>query len=1043
MTDTGRVARARRSADVPLTLESPVAVRAYAIPVKRGGRRAEVADKDRPTPTPAPWTWPDVEVVVDTETRVDETQRLTFGWYQIRRRGRLWREGPISADDLSSAEQAIVKRYVQQHRADDGRPLYPLTRQEFADYLLWGYGWQAEALIVGFNLAFDLSRLAIGAHKARGDGYKLRYWRRSRHETDERAHRYRPDVTVHAIDARRQFIRFQKPQTVDPAHLRPDGTSPQGNFLDLHTLAYAFSDRNLSLASAALLFGCAQRKQTRDVVYGVVDEAHIDYCRQDVRVTAELLDKLHEEYGRHTIRSILPATQLVSPAALGKAYLRAMGVTPLVERGGNVSRDVLGKSMTAYLGGRVETGMRRVDLPCVYVDATSMYSSVFALLKLWRTITAAEFRVEDATADAGAYLASLTRERLLAPAAWPALAGGFCRVRPAGHLLPVRAQFRAAAGAEDAPGDGQYQIALTPLDSGGRDLWYPLGDLAACKVLTGEVPAVLEAIRIVPSERQIPLEAVRLRGELAIDPTGEDFFQRLIEARKRVDRTSREGRRLDLFLKTMASAAAYGIFAEVRELPALGGRGAAVDVWADHHFRVGSVKHRLEEPGPYCFPPVAATVTAGARLMLALLQAEVEAAGGRFIAGDTDALIIVASRDGGPIACSGGELRLPDGSPAIEALSWATVDAIRERLNRLNPYDRSSVPDLFKLEDECFRLLGHDEEGKPIVDRSTRVDLRCVAISPKRYALFEVASDGRPMIRRASQHGLGYFLPPTERPLLDEADEEGKASWSELVWRRIIDEVRDGDPGPAPGWFSTLAPSSVSVTRWSALEPYRVFNAGRRYRRRIKPAHFLLIAHDDPMVALPPGYDRNRLTPIAPFSREPSAWLTLHWRNRFDGAPLKLTTRPGGEPGRIRVRTYRDVVTDYRLHPDPKAMGPDGGHVRRGTVGVLGRLPIRATAVRYIGKETARLEEEESGLLRLGAEPFTEYVDAAEDWTKLAERLRRLRDSGDLTVMEIARTADASRRTVQYWLNGTQVPRSRAARRALGRLVQSRRQPTH
>lgn len=192
----------------------------------------------------------------DTETRIDATPRLTFGWYQIRRRGKLYREGPISADDLSAAEQAIVDRYVAAHRSDDGRALHPLTRQAFADYLLWGYGWKAESLLVGYNIAFDLSRLAIGAYRARGGGYKLRYWRRSKAETDERAHRYRPDVVVQAIDARRQFTRFQKPQDVDPAHLGPDGKPPRGNFLDLHTLAYAFSDRNLSLDSAARLFGC-------------------------------------------------------------------------------------------------------------------------------------------------------------------------------------------------------------------------------------------------------------------------------------------------------------------------------------------------------------------------------------------------------------------------------------------------------------------------------------------------------------------------------------------------------------------------------------------------------------------------------------------------------------------------------------------------------------------------------------------------------------------------------------------------------------------
>ena len=158
----------------------------------------------------------------------------------------------------------------------------------------------------------------------------------------------------------------------------------------------------------------------------------------------------------------------------------------------------------------------------------------------------------------------------------------------------------------------------------------------------------------------------------------------------------------------------------------------------------------------------------------------------------------------------------------------------------------------------------------------------------------------------------------------------------------MIDDVRGRDPGAEPPWFDSLAPSRAAITSWDALEPYRRLNARRRYPNRIKPANFLIVAHDDPLVALPTGFDRTRLTPIAPFSREPAEWLGLPWRNRFDGEPLSLTTKSGGVPGRIRVRTYRDVVADHRLHPDPKAMAPDGGHVRRSTVGVVGRLPVRA-----------------------------------------------------------------------------------------------------
>ena len=42
-----------------------------------------------------------------------------------------------------------------------------------------------------------------------------------------------------------------------------------------------------------------------------------------------------------------------------------------------------------------------------------------------------------------------------------------------------------------------------------------------------------------------------------------------------------------------------------------------------------------EEPGEFCFPPIASSITAGARLLLGLLQTGVEERGGTYLACDT------------------------------------------------------------------------------------------------------------------------------------------------------------------------------------------------------------------------------------------------------------------------------------------------------------------------------------------------------------------------------------------------------------------------
>ena len=89
----------------------------------------------------------------------------------------------------------------------------------------------------------------------------------------------------------------------------------------------------------------------------------------------------------------------------------------------------------------------------------------------------------------------------------------------------------------------------------------------------------------------------------------------------------------------------YGVFAEFRQLPG----PATVEGFGLYPFtaRVTSP----EEPGEFCFPPLAATITGAGRLLLALAQADVEAGGGCYVACDTDSLVIVSTRVGGLVAC--------------------------------------------------------------------------------------------------------------------------------------------------------------------------------------------------------------------------------------------------------------------------------------------------------------------------------------------------------------------------------------------------------
>ena len=100
----------------------------------------------------------------------------------------------------------------------------------------------------------------------------------------------------------------------------------------------------------------------------------------------------------------------------------------------------------------------------------------------------------------------------------------------------------------------------------------------------------------------------------------------------------------------------------------------------------------IEQPGRFYFPLLGALITAGGRLLLGMIERCVRDAGGTYMCCDTDALIIVASKEGGTV-------RMPDGTPPVRALSWQQVKGIAGRFDSLSPYDRKIVPHLLRLTD--------------------------------------------------------------------------------------------------------------------------------------------------------------------------------------------------------------------------------------------------------------------------------------------------------------------------------------------------------
>jgi hypothetical protein len=673
------------------------------------------------------WRKPRLLLVLDTETATDFGQALLFGCARVYR---LDKHGPylieegeslFHADDLAERDPVGYQRLLA-YAERQGIRLR--SRRGFVKEVLWPIGYEARAWIVGFNLPFDLSRLAVGCNlpaRAGSRGFSLILWDYFDQKSGQwTASRFRPLIMIEPIDNKRAITRFSRvedprgdyliPEDDPYAKPNPKYTFP-GNFLDLRTLGYALTGESHSLASACETFRVKHPKRKAEK-HGVITARYVDYCRRDVLATSELAFALLEEYERHPIG--LRPTQARSPASIAKAYLDAMAILPFLQRHPVASRQLLGDAMVAYIGGRVETRLRRQLVPVVYVDFLSMYPTVNANMGLWRFFTAERIETSDATAEARALVHRVELDDLFERDCWRELPI-LCLVEADGEVLPARAMYERG---------GAWQIGVNPLHS-RMPVWMTLADAVAAKLLGGNAPRILEAVGLTPVGLQRFLRPARLLGEIEVDPARDDFFRVIVEERERLKHlpdlpeSEREWRRR--LLKVIVNAASYGITAEMNETR-LGSATTPVTVYGlGEPFK--QPLHAVEQPGRYCFPPLAAFITGAARLMLAMLERCVTDLGGSHVMADTDSMAIVASDHDGLIPCNGGPHCFPDGAQAVLALSYAQVDEIVERFRSLSPYDPGLIGSILKIEEV---YTGPDGE---------RLQLQAHSISAKRYAL--------------------------------------------------------------------------------------------------------------------------------------------------------------------------------------------------------------------------------------------------------------------------------------------------------------------
>ncbi len=970
----------------------PVAIRAFLQGLDAPKPRSSYRQMRRVPPS-------EYTLVFDTETATDAAQQIRFGTYQVRKDGAIDEAGIFyDPESLTDAELTTLRRFA------DRQSLRVRTVAEFIDEVFYPVGYELRALIVGFNLPFDISRLAVEHASARGKtmrgGFTFQLSRNRRW----------PRLHVKHLSQRAALIRFAMTagnRAGRGMRRRRQKRAPRrGFFIDVKTLAAALTSRSFNLAELAEFLGVPNRKLTTEQHGGPLTEEYLTYAERDPQATWECFIRLRHRYAEHGLAAT-PVYWVYSEAGLGKAYLREMGITPWRQAQPDADPTLIGTIMGSYYGGRSEVRIRRDIRQVAYCDFLSMYPTVCILMDLWRFVTAEGFDCADATAEARTLLSETSVTALQRPELWRGLPV-LVQVLPAGDLFPVRSQYGQ---------DTHYTIGLNRLTS-RAPLWFTLADCMAATILGGKVPNVVQAIRFTPRKRQAGLRSVAITGnaEYRIDPNCDDFYRRLIELRAEIKHRNGSGdaadaARLDAeqqAIKILANSTSYGIFVELN-VDELAKPAPAICHGSGEPFVVDVAQ--AETPGRYFHPLLATLITGAARLMLAITERLILDQGLEWACCDTDSMVIAK-----PLAMQ-------------EASFLARVGAIRDWFRPLNPYaGLAGKGSILKLEGANYDAGGGNLRG-------AQTPLYCFAVSPKRYALFNCDPAEMPVLRKASAHGLGHLRdpygaakpPPFVPEPIVQLSEIGVDRWQHDFWYRVVSAALAEHPEQValddlPN-FGRPAVSRYAATTPTLLRWFKGYNRGKPYREQVRPFGFLLAfqaKREDGPAALEAAPASERRKPAASaLSHAPRAVAP------FDPDPAKAAQRcfdrDSGKPVPARqLKTYQQALLRYHLHPDPKCLG-----ARYADHGPTGRRHVEAVAVHLIGKEANRWEEQ----FHLGEDPKaqSEYGMAPGERERA---LAAVREAAAIHgVAALARVAAISRRHISAILAGRTVPTNAAVLR--------------
>lgn len=887
----------------------------------------------------------------------------------------------------------------------------PIPQKELTE-LLMRCCWTDRAALAAFQVPVEIGRLQVRwvtADRDPGRGGIVctlatvpgKAWRRQPAcENGEIEDPDLPRIVVSAIDARRHRIWFK------PVHKMPRW---DGVFVSLQTFAEGLcgGERFERISDALEAFDVDGSPPT--------DASGFELALAEVRAQCRLFPVLLEQHVG--LCPDEPPTPYLSAGTYAKALLRKAVRQPPLWRWPDFPRDALAATEAAYYAGEVFVHLRGTKLPALLLDFGGAYTIAGTLIGAWDVLAAEEVVVQDVEPEEASRLLVRVAEEFRAFArgygpppsqeSWEA-AWMTVFVEPGSQLLPHR------------PRDGETWTATrAPLTYRKGDLPFQAPDLIGHLIEGGELPPITRALRLLPKGR-ITRGIVTLPTGREVDLATDDLVRVLGDERFRIPNDPRfnwhKRRRLRGLLKGITVSALAGLTVQVNDdEPTEGQRTQRV-----FDFRTGKPTdwpvHVLEKPGDWYWPPLAAAITATARLLLHLVIEAVHAAGGIVAYWDTDSVLIVALPEGGLVPCPGGSERMPDGREAVRALSFAEVRAIQWRIDELldvpddaRPYVTASAPDGTWARVPQPRMLELEPENYdgPCGFRTTQY---VATRASKKYHLYRTEHvgghveivDGCPTLieptpERASRPHAIRPVWTSAHALPYEAPEEAPA-WLIDGTKHLL-EIEWGMPSAIPAFSDAPAimvvPASRpdTIGRHPAARPYCRLGVGQM---KLGGGQVVAPLHSS-------------------FDPQTADWRdseTRSVRTSLPGANL-LTTL-----GAVQRRAWNAV--------DRRTLDHDGRPTGSRTEGVIVPLQTIASGVHRMGKESRHL-----GIGR-GVLDRPEFIDYGGDdpWSDVLAAARRLRKDAELR-RRLEEACGLGERGLRYAVKGERMP-SRVHRLSLG-----------